>query len=159
VVTSEELLGKLEEEGYHATRSRRQVLDAMLARRGGFTPEELVTAVSGVGRATVYRTIRLLLDQGLVCKLSLEDGAPRYTLAQMGHHHHLVCVRCGTVREFHRSVIERVLTELETPDAGVVMGHRIEVYVLCPTCQSSAEAPDAAGNALSIAALRGNTAS
>ena len=140
MVTSQELLSKLEDEGYHPTRSRRRVLDAMLAKRSGFTPEELVASLSGVGRATVYRTIRLLLDQGLVCKLSLEDGAPRYTLAQMGHHHHMVCVRCGTIREFHRSVIERVLTELETPDAGAVMGHRIEVYVLCPACRSDAHA-------------------
>ena len=137
MTTSQELLNKLEDEGYHVTRSRRQILDAMLDRRDGFTTEELVAAVKGVGRATVYRTIRLLVGQGIVCKLSLEDGAPRYTLSEMGHHHHLVCVRCGSVREFHKSVIERVLMELEVTDAGVVIGHRIEVYVLCPSCQDA----------------------
>jgi Fe2+ or Zn2+ uptake regulation protein len=131
VTTSQQLLDKLEDEGYHVTRSRRQVLDAMLARRDGFTTEELVAAVQGVGRATVYRTIRLLVAQGLVCKLSLEDGAPRYTLSEMGHHHHLVCVRCGNVREFpvrDRAGVGGAWDE----DAGTVMGHRIEVYVLCP---------------------------
>ena len=136
MATSEELLSKLEDEGYHITRGRRQILDAMLGRRDGFTTEELVAAVKGVGRATVYRTIRLLVERGLVCKLSLEDGAPRYTLSEMGHHHHLVCIRCGSVREFHKSVIERVLMELEASDAGTIMGHRVEVYVLCPACQS-----------------------
>ncbi|MBI2866897.1 MAG: transcriptional repressor [Chloroflexi bacterium] len=126
---------KLEDSGYRLTSSRRRLLEALLAREEGFTAEELVAEATGVGRATVYRTIRLLVEQGVLCKLSLEQGAPRYTVSRMAHHHHLVCVSCGMVREFRQNIIERVLKGLETGEAGKVVGHRIEVYVLCSGCQ------------------------
>lgn len=139
--TTEDLLHKIEDSGYRPTASRQRILDAMVAQAEGFTAEELVAQVQGLGRATVYRTLRLLIEQGLLCKLALQDGAPRYTLSQVGHHHHMVCVRCGTVRDFRQSIIERVLKDLETTSGGSVVGHRIEVYVLCPACQSR-EAPE-----------------
>ena len=139
--TAEDLLHKIEDSGYRPTASRQRILDALVAQAEGFTAEELVAQVQGLGRATVYRTLRLLIGQGLLCKLALQDGAPRYILSQMGHHHHMVCVRCGAVRDFRQSIIERVLKDLEATDGGSVVGHRIEVYVLCPVCQSR-EAPE-----------------
>ena len=142
MVTTEEILDKIETGGHRATSSRRRLLDAVMARGEGFTAEELVAEVSGMGRATVYRTIRLLVQQGLLCKLSLQDGAPRYALStRPGHHHHIVCVRCGTVQEFRQSVVERVLMDLEATETGNIVGHRIEVYVLCPSCQVKEKAP------------------
>ena len=137
MVTVEEILDRIETGGRRATTSRRRLLGAMVARGDGFTAEELVAEVKGLGRATVYRTVRLLVEQGLLCKLSLLDGAPRYALStRIGHHHHLVCVRCGSVQEFRQSVIERVLMDLEATETGTVVGHRIELYVLCPSCQA-----------------------
>ena len=137
MVTVEEILDRIETGGYRATASRRRLLDAMVARGDGFTAEELVAEVKGLGRATVYRTVRLLVEQGLLCKLSLQDGASRYALStRIGHHHHLVCVRCSSVQEFRQSVIERVLMDLEAAETGTVVGHRIELYVLCPSCQA-----------------------
>ena len=53
-------------------------------------------------------TIKLLVEQGLLCKISLPDGSPRYMLTMSGHHHHLVCVSCGLVSEFHESEIEQL---------------------------------------------------
>lgn len=134
--TTEDLLHKIEDSGYRPTASRQRILDAMVAQAEGFTAEELVARVQGLGRATVYRTLRLLIEQGLLCKLALQDGAPRYTLSQVGHHHHMVCVRCGAVKDFRQSIIERVMKDLEATSGGSVVGHRIEVYVLCPACQS-----------------------
>ncbi len=147
MLTSEDVLQKIEDSGYRTTASRRRLVEALVARADGFTPEELVDEVKGVGRATVYRTIRLLLEQGLVCKLALHDGTPRYSLSSIAHHHHLVCVRCGTVRAFRQSAMERVLKDLRAEDAGNVVGHRVEVYVVCPKCQgkvAKGEAPQKA---------------
>ncbi len=138
MVTAKEILERIETGGHRPTASRRRVLDAVVARGDGFTAEELVAEVKGLGRATVYRTVRLLLREGLLCKLSLQDGAPRYTLSQkLGHHHHLVCVGCGVVQEFRQSVIEQMLMQLS--GTGAIMGHRIEVYILCPSCQAKEE--------------------
>ena len=152
----ENILHRLEDSGYRLTGSRLQLLDTLLTHVEGFTAEELVSEAQGApssesaslrgrepsgrigrtGRATVYRTIRLLVDQGVLCKLAMDSGAPRYTLSGMAHHHHLVCVACGGVREFRETVIERALRHLEE-DGDEIVGHRIEVYVLCPTCNAA----------------------
>jgi Fur family ferric uptake transcriptional regulator len=140
MVTAQQIMERIEAGGFRATSSRRRVLDALIARGDGFTVEELVAEVKGLGRATVYRTVRLMLEEGLLCKLSLQDGTPRYILSQkLGHHHHLVCVGCGMVQEFRQSVIEQMLINLEASGAGSIVGHRIDVYVRCPSCREKEE--------------------
>ena len=131
------ILHKLEDSGYKLTGSRLSLLDKLLTYNDGFTAEELVSQAREAGRATVYRTIRLLVEQGLLCKLAMDSGAPRYTLSGMAHHHHVVCVSCGAVRDFRQTVIERALKSMEEDVGDTVVGHRIEVYVLCASCKAA----------------------
>ena len=117
------------------TDTRRQVAHALEARPDGFTAEEICEELNGVGRATVYRTLKLFQDVGVICKLALPDGAPRYALATPGrHHHHSVCVACGAIAEFRDSTIERVLRAVAGDIEGEIVGHRMEFYVTCPPC-------------------------
>ena len=104
----------------------------------GFGAEEINAALPEVGRATVYRTIRLLLDIGVICKLVMRDGSTKYSLARVEHHHHLVCVRCGTVEEFLDSTIERLVRAIGAEVSGEILGHRIEFDIICKTCLDSA---------------------
>jgi Fur family ferric uptake transcriptional regulator len=134
MLSSNEILAVIEGGGFRSTASRRRLAEVLTSYEEGFTAEELVAEALGVGRATVYRTIRLLVEQELLCKLSLPDGTPRYTLAQRGHHHHVVCQNCGSVREFRQSTMERMLKELESLDGDVVTGHRVEIFVVCAEC-------------------------
>ena len=124
----------LEDQGYRNTASRRAVIDALQRKDEGFTAEEITEDLPGVGRATVYRTIRLLLDAGVLCKLSLPDGAPKCSLSPVEHHHHTVCVRCGTVDSFRDTTMERLLRAIGSDVSGEIVGHRIEVYVTCESC-------------------------
>ena len=133
----ESIIQKLEDSGYRITGSRVKLVDSLIKHEEGFTAEELVSEVREAGRATVYRTIRLLVDQGVLCKLAMDSGAPRYTVSGMAHHHHLICVHCGSVREFRQTVIERALKGMEDDNGDTVVGHRIEVFVLCATCKAS----------------------
>jgi Fe2+ or Zn2+ uptake regulation protein len=126
---------------YRITHPRRRVIASIAEKDTNFTAEELHAELNGVGRATVYRTIKLLVEQGLLCKISLPDGSPRYMLTMSGHHHHLVCVSCGLVSEFHESEIEQLLSEWEASGKGTVVGHRIEVYVVCTACQTRLGGP------------------
>ncbi|MBI4233059.1 MAG: transcriptional repressor [Chloroflexi bacterium] len=135
--TQERLLERLETAGHRLTGPRRAVLHLLAQRSEGFTAEELCQALGGVGRATVYRTIRLLLDLGVVCKLALQNGGTRYSLARMGHHHHAVCVRCGAVSDFRQCTVDDLLQWLRASTNGEVVGHRLEVYVLCQGCQEA----------------------
>lgn len=140
-----DLIQTIEGHGYRLTAPRMKVLASISSTGRNFTAEEVCSDVPGVGRATVYRTLKLLTDNGLLCKLTLQDGSPRYSFSMAGHHHHLVCVGCGFVQEFRQSVIEQLLSQLEASKAGTILGHRIEVYVLCPACQVNSTHPQPEG--------------
>ncbi|MAF54100.1 MAG: transcriptional repressor [Chloroflexi bacterium] len=122
--------------GLRITQARRQVVDLLDRKSDGFGAEEINAELPGVGRATVYRTIRLLLEAGVVCKLALRDGTTKYSLARYEHHHHIVCVRCGTVDEFRDSTIERLVRAIGGEVNGEILGHRIEFDILCQGCMS-----------------------
>lgn len=118
------------------TSPRRQVLEALPRLGDTFSAEEMCQAIPAIGRATVYRTLKLLVETGVVCKVALADGAPRYRLSQAGHHHHLVCMRCGSVQDFDRCAVDDLIQHLERHTDFAVLGHRIEVYGLCGNCQT-----------------------
>jgi Fe2+ or Zn2+ uptake regulation protein len=131
-------IDRLEDSGYRLTVDRRQVVDLLSSQHEGISAEDLVARLPTVGRATVYRTLRLLVQQGLLCKVSADAGGPRYVLSsRMVHHHHAICVQCGVVREFRENVLERALRSLDSPHGDQVIGHRIEVYILCGSCRAA----------------------
>ncbi|MBM3959452.1 MAG: transcriptional repressor [SAR202 cluster bacterium] len=138
--TANTLLALLEDRGHRLTGPRRTVARAIAGRGAGFTAEELCSDLPNVGRATVYRTIRLLVDAEVLCKLMLPNGNPRYLFTQATyHHHHAVCVSCGAVQEFRDSTVERLLKAVGTDLVGDIVGHRIELYVTCDRCTRRAE--------------------
>ena len=136
-----DLLAVLEDGGYRITEPRRNVIAALDNKKEGFTAEELCNELPSVGRATVYRTIKLLQRSGVICKLAMPDGAPRYSLARVDHHHHTVCVRCGTIGEFKHATIERLLRAVSQEVTGEIVGHRLEVFVSCDDCNEPVRWP------------------
>ena len=132
--TRPDLLAVLEDRGYRVTGPRRRVTDLLDRKGEGFSAEEVCNDLPGVGRATVYRTIKLLTEAGVVCKLALPDGAPKYSLARVEHHHHTVCVQCGTVGEFRDATIERLMRAIGEDISGDIVGHRMEFYINCREC-------------------------
>lgn len=122
--------------GRRVTSPRRAILAAIGRRPAGFTAEEISHLVPEVGRATVYRTLRLLLQLGLVCRVMRENGTPRYRLSRPGHHHHVVCVDCGTVRDFDACTVSALMQELTRQTGFDAVGHWLEVYGRCPACSA-----------------------
>lgn len=124
--------------GYRLTSPRRHLLEVMSSLDDRFAAEAVVAAAPEVGRATVFRTLRLLQDLGVVCQVVLDDGSIAYRLAPEEHHHHLLCVSCGAVEDFSSPALEEVLQQVEASTGYRVEGHRLEVYGRCPRCQDSA---------------------
>ena len=87
-----------------------------------------------MGRATVYRTIKLFLETGVICKLPLLEGAHLYLLCGVGHHHHSVCVECGEVEELRAAAVERLISAVSADIRGEIVEHRLELYVNCGAC-------------------------
>ena len=131
-----DLIAALEDRGYRSTAPRRAIIQILEGKQEGFTADEIGRELPGVGRATVFRTIKLLLNAGVVCRLNLPEGAPRYSLSRIEHHHHTVCVRCGNVGEFRAATIERFMKAIGDDMPGEIVGHRMELYITCAQCLS-----------------------
>jgi Fur family ferric uptake transcriptional regulator len=137
------VLERLVAQGHRVTRPRREILN-QLTEQGGTTAQALFETLratgSGIGRATVFRTLDLLSAMGVVERIHRPDGCHTYVLAQPGHRHHLVCSDCGTVVEFSECALEESLATLARRTAFRISGHWLEVVGLCGTCQSQQEA-------------------
>lgn len=124
----------LEDRGLRRTAARITVTGRIEQLGSAFTAEQLCRDLPGVGRATVYRTIRHLVDAGALCKLPIVDSAPMYSIARGEHHHHTICSRCGAVGEFRHSTVERVMRSLAKEIDGDIIGHRMEIFITCNSC-------------------------
>ena len=123
--------------GYRVTAPRRALLDAIHELGEHFTAEQILARAPSVGRATVFRTLRLLQDLGAVCQVILDDGTAEYRLSSVGHHHHIVCSECGAIDDFASCDIGDLLEELSRRTGFDIAAHRLEVYGRCARCQSA----------------------
>ena len=139
-LTRPDLLAVLEDRGHRMTGPRRSIIRLMEQKEEGFGAEELCGGLPNVGRATVYRTIRILLEADVICKLAMPNGAPKYSLARVEHHHHTICVRCGTVGEFRDTTIERLMRAVGDDISGEIVAHRMEFFIVCRDCATETAA-------------------
>jgi Fur family ferric uptake transcriptional regulator len=142
VDTGGEWQAELRSRGYRLTPQRQLVLEAVGAL-GHSTPEEIVTEVrrtaAAVNISTVYRTLELLEELGLVQHTHMGHGAPTYSVAGDDDHVHLVCRECGTVEEASRDLVAGVVQDLaEAKGFRVDIGH-FALFGTCRACVESAQ--------------------
>ena len=118
----------------------RQLIVRRAATYLHFTAEELVRDVRGmdasVSRGTVYRTLRLLHETGVVEKHDFRYGAPNYEMTfAKAHHDHLMCVRCGEIIEFQEPRVETLQDAVVKRYGYQLLSHTHKLYGLCPTCR------------------------
>jgi Fur family ferric uptake transcriptional regulator len=121
--------------GHRVTESRRRVIEAILDQPAHFTPEDLLRATRRVGRATVFRTLKLLVDLNIVCRVLLDGGALHYRVSTGRHHHHLVCVDCGRVEDFSTCDVQSLVRDLASATQYEIEAHWLEVYGRCHACR------------------------
>lgn len=129
----------LKERGVRITPQRELVLRRALAHLH-FTAEELVADVhvidTSVARASVYRTIGLLHEAGLVEKHDFRYGAPNYEVTfGKAHHDHLMCVQCGEIIEFQEPRVETIQQDIVKRFGYQLLSHTHKLYGLCAACQ------------------------
>lgn len=137
------IIDALENAGYRLTGPRRALADLIASRAGTtFTATELVDEVRarrlGIGRATVFRAIDLLVAVGAVERVDLQNGDHAYVACVPTHHHHVICARCARSAEIGDLGLGAVAREVARRTGYRVDEHRLELFGLCPDCQGAA---------------------
>ena len=121
------------------TPQRQAVLDVLRTSDDHPTAQDVLDrvrhAAPGIGAATVYRALNLLVEQGYALELELGDTAARYD-ANTARHDHVVCVRCGAAADVDAPLPTGLAAEVATVSGFAVTGHDLRFRGLCPTCQS-----------------------
>ena len=129
----------LKSRGYRLTSSRQTIAEALLSCGGHISADDLLEVVHqtdpAVGRMTVYRTLELLSELGLIRPVYQGTGAAHYILLDSGHHHHLICSGCDAVFEFDECGLQEVSALLAQRFNFAVEGHLVELYGRCENCQ------------------------
>lgn len=140
----ETLLRRIESEiassGGKRSKSRSRIMEVFFRSDTHLTVDELTRAVRrrerGVGAATVYRTLKLLVRIGYAKELDFGEGARRYESSLGAHHDHLVCRRCGGVSEFTEPEIELLQESVARRHGFLPTTHRLDIYGYCRECAS-----------------------
>lgn len=91
-----------------------------------------------VGLTTVYRTLQAMAAAGDVDVLRAADGESAYRHCSQGHHHHLVCRRCGRTVEVDGPAVERWANTVAAEHGFVEVSHTVEVFGTCAGCAGTA---------------------
>lgn len=131
--------------GVRYTRGRRAIVDALAGTGRPVTVEELLADSPGLPISSVYRNLAVLEAAGAVDRVATGDDRARVELAQalVGHHHHLVCDRCGRVEDHRLSDAQEEWLHRELAAVAAAAGyeacaHRVDIVGLCGTCAATA---------------------
>ena len=133
----------LRERGYRLTNQRRVIVRELEGERH-LSAEEIYDRVKGahpeIGLSTVYRTLDLLTDLGIVRKEDFGEGYARYELATERVHHHARCRQCGRVIEFNEELMEYLALQVERETGFVSDWYEITLHGRCKECVAAARA-------------------
>lgn len=132
------LAGKLRDNGYKLTPARLAVIEVLETEPEHLSHNQILAEGQKIypklSRATVYRTMELLVDLKIIRPLYLNDPTQRFVSASGGHHH-LICTNCDTTLEFDHCTVEELAHELSEKFNFQIRNHLLEFQGLCQTCR------------------------
>jgi Fur family ferric uptake transcriptional regulator len=136
---SGEILSKLTAQGYRITPQRMMILDAVENAEDHISAEEILTLVClqypNVNISTVYRTLELLKQLELVTETDFGDGRVRYHSIKKGHHHHLVCQKCGGIIDVEETVFNTLKETLFKQYSFEAEIQHLAIFGTCKKCR------------------------
>ena len=138
-MTENTIVQQLSQAGHRITQPRLAVIRALLEDDSYASPSEIRERAKRyyptIGLVTVYRTLDLLSELGFVRRIHAEDGCHSYATANNGHHHHLICRRCGAAIEFQGCDLSSFLARVSQQTGYTIEDHLLELVGVCSTCQ------------------------
>jgi Fur family ferric uptake transcriptional regulator len=151
----------LRERSLKLTSQRDRIFDRAFATHEHFSAETLYNWLreeegSSVSRATVYRTLALLVEGGFLESLDVGGGETVFEhVLGHRHHDHLLCVECGRIEEFFEEKIEELQVLAAKKKGYTLLHHDLRLFGLCPACSRKREDLDAAREQARSAVRRG----
>ena len=138
-LTANRIAGIIREHGHKLTPQRHIILKVIAASHDHLTPEVIYEKSRledpGIGRVTVYRTLDLLSELNLVCRVHAEGRCRSYMMRRpTEHHHHLICSGCSKVLDFTNCSLSKMEKNLSQESGFDIKGHLLEFYGLCRDC-------------------------
>jgi Fur family transcriptional regulator, ferric uptake regulator len=138
----------LQQQGLKLTPERTALLREIFATHYHFEADELLFKMKEklvkISRATVYRTLELLVKSGMVRRVHLGEDHYHYEHVRgNSHHDHLICTICGGVIEFHDDLLEKRQLEICERKKFIPTFHNLQILGICDKCARKGETPDA----------------
>ncbi len=138
--TGAELADKLRGRDRRITGQRRAILDILRQHPHPLTNKQIHGALTDrpCDLATIYRSMKLLVETGLVERFDFGDGIARFELAghhATGHHHHLICQRCADVVEIEDCFVADLQRRIAEKHGYIDVTHKLEFFGICPDCR------------------------
>lgn len=132
---------KLRDAGMRCTEERLILFEYLIHTQEPLSRTQLATALAplGIHAATVYRMIDQFRSQHWIKAVQLADGTPGFELNTpfVDHHHHFICLHCGTIHNLSSGTIDRALEEQKIGLPGVATHHQVDWYGTCNHCLHS----------------------
>lgn len=127
----------IRDKGLKSTRQRDDIAHWFFGLKGHLSADAIYRAVKrsspGLGFSTVYRTMKLLCEAGLVSERHFRDGEALYENVST-HHDHCICTACGKIIEFENHKIEELQEAVARKFGFRLVSHKMELYGLCADC-------------------------
>src|SRR5262252_5370584 len=142
----------LERRGLKLTAERQALFDEVFSKHEHVEADELLVRLRAkhkkISRATIYRTLELLVEAGIVGRLRIGEAGYRYERLRAGDHHdHLICDQCGKVIEFFEPQIESLQDEVALRHGFVLLSHTHQMRGICRSCRPRAKTGSSAAGA------------
>jgi Fur family ferric uptake transcriptional regulator len=144
-LTEKKILAILRQRGYKLTPQRRAVLNVIARSENHLVPADIYERVHqehrNIGRVTVYRTLAIFSELGLICEVHIGDKHRSYLLRRLSeHHHHLICSDCGKVVDFTACELDGLEQRLSAETGFEIESHLLDFVGRCPDCEKIASA-------------------
>lgn len=138
IIDREEISRRLNIKGYRLTKQRLAVLKALQGTRShpdaNWIYEEVRKEIPHISLGTIYRTLGILKEAGLLRELDYAGSPSRYD-ANTENHAHIVCTNCGRINDLPLLIPDRLEEQASKVTDFLITDHRLEFYGLCPDCR------------------------
>jgi len=123
------------------TEGRRRLVDALVSAGRPLTLPDIVASAPDLAQSSAYRNLDVLEQSGVVTRISVGNDHAHFELAEslLGHHHHLICVECGTIEDVHlddeiEAVVDEGLKKVATAVGFTPLHHSLDLHGTCRNC-------------------------